>query len=237
MPRSTPEISSSVEGPSGVEPQRDVRHALQRHAGGGVGERAAVRALPPGQVRDAPVGLVADEPPVADDVPALRLDALVVVADGRQAVLGRTVAHDVHHLGAVLQAAELVRRRERGARVRRLVAQRAVQLGGVPDRLVDGQPQVGRVDDEVVHARLDRRRGQLLGEVLRDAGQLVVPVPGRTGEVFVAAPGGRGQAAHRVEAALVEADGGHHGREAHALLGGHRARGVGVELVLLHLEQ
>src|SRR3569833_4222747 len=61
--------------------ERDVRHALQRHAGGGVGERAAVRALPPGEVRDAPVGLVAAEPPVADAVPALRLDALVVVAD------------------------------------------------------------------------------------------------------------------------------------------------------------
>ena len=80
-------------------------------------------------------------------------DALVVVADGGQAVLGGAVAGDVHDRGAVLERAELVVGGERGAGVVGLVAQRPVQLGGVPDRLVDGEPQVGRVDHQVVACR------------------------------------------------------------------------------------
>ena len=149
---------------------------------GGVGVRAAVGPLEAGQLRDPPVELVADERAVLHQVPGLALDALVVVPDGRQAVLGGAVTGDVHQLGAVLQLAELVEGGEGGARVGGLVAQRAVQLGGVPDGLVDGQPQVGRVDDQVVDARLDARRAHLLGEQLRDPRQLdsqSQPVPVR----------------------------------------------------------
>ena len=58
---------------------------------------------------------------------------------------------------AVAQGAELVEGGERRAGVGRLVAERAVELGRVADRLVDGQPQVGRVDDQVVAAGLDAR--------------------------------------------------------------------------------
>ena len=69
-------------------------------------------------------------------------DALVVVADGGQAVLDGAVAGDVHDRRAVLQRAELVDGGERRAGVVGLVAERPVELGGVADRLVDGQPQV-----------------------------------------------------------------------------------------------
>jgi hypothetical protein len=82
----------------------------------------------------------------------------------------------------VLQVPELVDGGERGAGVGRLVAQRPVQLGGVADRLVDGQPQVRRVDDEVVAAGLHRRRLGLLRAAARDLGDLArqsQPVPVR----------------------------------------------------------
>ena len=99
---------------------------------------------------DAPVELVADEHAVADEVEGLRLDALVVVADGGQAVRDRAVAGHVHDLRAVAERAELVEGGERGPGVGRLVAHRPVELGGVADRLVDREPEVRGIDDEVV---------------------------------------------------------------------------------------
>ena len=157
---------------------------------GGVGERAAVGAAAVElrlHVPHRPVELVADQHAVADDVPALGLHALVVVADGGQAVLDGAVAGDVHDVGAVLQRAELVVGRERRAGVVGLVAERPVELGGVADRLVDGQPQVRRVDDQVVAAGLDGRRLELLGQQLGHLVELGVPVVEAGGEVLPAA--------------------------------------------------
>jgi hypothetical protein len=132
-----------------------------------------------------------------------------------------------------------VERREGGAGVGGLVAERAVQFGGVADGLVDGQPQVGRVDDEVVQARLDAGRTHLLGEQLRQLLQLALPVPAGAGEVLPAASDRRCDRPHRVELAARLVD--RHGRQLrvqpYALLGGHRPGGVGVELVLVHGEQ
>ena len=71
-------------------------------------------------------------------------------------MLDRAVAGHVHHRAAVVQGAELVEGGERGAGVGRLVAQRPVELGGVADRLVDGEEEVLRVDHQVVAAGLDR---------------------------------------------------------------------------------
>ena len=179
MPRSTPAISSSVDGPSGRGLQRHVGHPLDRHVAGGVGERAAVGPAEALQRRHPPVELVADQDAVRDDVPLLAGDALVVVADRGQAVLDGPVAGDVHHRRAVLQGAELVEGGERGAGVVGLVAERPVQLGGVPDRLVDGQPQVGRVDDQVVAARLDRRAPRASRPAARAARPARPPSPSR----------------------------------------------------------
>ena len=58
-----------------------------------------------------------------------------------------------------------------------LVAEGPVELGGVPHRLVDGEPQVGGVDDEVVGARLHRRRRHLLGQQRRGCVRARRPSP------------------------------------------------------------
>ena len=164
-------------------------------------------------------------------------DAVVVEADGGQAVGDRAVAGDVHQVRAVAQRAELVGRGEAGARVGGLVADGAVVLGGVPDGLVDGEPEVGRVDDQVVRARDHARRLDLLGEQLGNRGELGLEVPAVAGEVLPAAARGGGERIHGLEAAGGPVDGGRGdgGRDAHPLLERRGAREVGVELALADL--
>ncbi len=105
---------------------------------------------------DAPVELVADQNAVAHQVEGLALDPLVVDGHGGQAVLHRAVTGHVHDRGAVGERADLVEGGERGAGVGRLVSDGAVELGGVSDRLVNGEPEVGGIDHQVVATRLDR---------------------------------------------------------------------------------
>ena len=188
--------------------QRDVGHPLDRHVVRGVGERAAVGAGEAEAGGEGAVELVADEHAVADEVPLGGGDAVVVEADGGEAVVDRAVAGDVHEVGAVAQRAELVGGGEAGARVGGLVADGAVVLGGVADRLVDGEPEVGRVDDQVVRARDDAGRLDLLGEELGDGGELGVEVPAVAGEVLPAPARGRGEGVHGLEAACGAVDGG-----------------------------
>ncbi len=236
-------MSSSVAGPSSGRLQRDVGHPLDGDVAGGVGVGAPVGAALPGircsQLRlhqaHRPVELVADQHAVPDDVPGLGLHALVVVADGREPVLDGAVAGDVHDRRAVLELAELVVGRERGAGVVGLVAERAVELGRVPDRLVDRQPQVRRVDHQVVAAGLDAGRLELLGEQLGHLCDLAVPVVAAVGEVLPAAADRRRDAGHRVEGVGAGAHRLEAGLHPHPLLGGAGARQVGVVLVLLHL--
>ncbi len=238
MPSSTPAISSCGRRPALGRPERHVRHPLYRHVGGGVGERAAVGPAEPLHAGHPPVELVAGEHAARDEVPGLGGDPLVVVADGGQAVPGGPVPGDVHHRGAVLQAAELVRGSERGARVRGLVAERPVQFGRVADRLVDDQPQVAGVDDQVVAAGPDAGGGQLPGQQPGQLGQLGGKVPGRGAgpgaapQVLQPTPGRRRQRAHGLEpAAGLDRDRGHLRMEPHPLL--QRGGGpVGVELAL-----
>ena len=193
----------------------------------------------PVQLRHPAVELVADQDAVLDQVPVLAGDALVVVADGRQAVLDGAVAGDVHDRRAVLQRAELVEGGERRAGVGGLVAERPVQLGGVADRLVDGQPQVGRVDDQVVAAGLDDGRPHLLGEQLGQLGELGVPVPAGAGQVLPAAADRRRERAHGLERAVARStatavSSGWMRTRCCVVVG---AGGVGVELVLLDLRR
>ena len=149
-----------------------------------------------------PVELVAGQHAAGDQVPGLGGDPLVVVADGGQPVLGASGRPVTCISGEpYCRRAQLVQGGERGARVGGLVAERPVQLGGVADRLVDGQPQVGRVDDQVVAAGLDRRRGQLLGQQLGQLRQLGGEVPAGAGQVLPAAAGRRRQRAHGLEPA------------------------------------
>lgn len=120
-----------------------------------------------------------------------------------------------------------------------LVAERAVQFGRVADGLVDRQPQVGRVDDEVVQARLDARRPHLLREQLGDPRQLLVPVPAGTRQVLPTPAHGRRDGPHGVEltARLVDRHRVQLRMQPDALLRRHGPGGVGVELVLVHGEQ
>ena len=215
--------------------ERDVRHPLQRDVSGLIGERASVRSTEPLFVRHLPIELISDQHAVADDIPRLRLDALVVVADGREAVLDLAIAGHVHHRRAELQRVELVERRERRARVVRLIAEHAIELSRVTDRLVDRQPQVRRIDDDVVAARRDRGRRHLLLEQRRNfVGVLREVVDVR--EVLPALPGWRRRAPHRLERAcgFVDADRSEIALHAHALLRDARAGQRGEVLLLAH---
>ena len=174
--------------------QRHVGHALNGHVQRRVGERAPVGALEAHGGGDGAVELVADQRPVAHEIERLGADALAVDAHGGQPVRHGAIPGHVHDGGAVAQRAQLVEGREGGPGVGRLVADGPVELGGVPDGLVDGEPQVRRVDDEVVGPGLDRGRLQLLGQQLGQLGQLGVPVPiarptsGRSGTPSPARP-------------------------------------------------
>ena len=204
MPRSTPEISSSVLGPVRVRLQRDVRHPLHRDVAGGVGVRAAVGPRPALLGRHLPVELVADQRAAGDDVELLLAHALVVVADGGQAVLDQPVAGHVHGRAAVAQDAQLVEGGERGAGVRRLVAQRPVQLGGVADRLVDGQEQVARVDDQVVGPASTEGAATWPARSSPSLGHLGVEVPAGARQVLPAAARRRRQRPHGGEAGVAD---------------------------------
>src|SRR5690625_2066017 len=81
--------------------ERDIGHALDGHVAGGVGEGATVGAFEAHPGRDRAVELVTHQHSVTDDVPRLRLDAVVVVADRGQAVFDRAVAGHAHDRRAV----------------------------------------------------------------------------------------------------------------------------------------
>jgi hypothetical protein len=103
---------------------------------------------------------------------------------------------------------------------------------------VDGQPQVRRVDDEVVAPRLDRGRLGLLGEQRRQLGELVVPVVQAAGQVLPAAARRQRQRPHRLEAAArIDPGRGQARLHPHPLLGRGRPSRVGVELALERLLQ
>src|SRR6516225_10857831 len=101
-----------------------------------IGVRAAVGARLAQSWGEYPVELVADEYPVAHQIPALRGHSLVVVTDAGQAVLDGAVGRHVHNRRPVAHDAELVGGGERGSGVGRLVADRAVVFGCVADGFV-----------------------------------------------------------------------------------------------------
>ena len=230
-------------GPSvaGVR-QRHVGHALNRHVHRRVGERAPVGALEAHRRRDGAVELVADEDPVAHEVEGLARHALVVDADGGQAVLDGAVAGHVHDGGAVGERAQLVEGGERGPGVGRLVADGPVELGGVPDRLVDREPQVGRVDDEVVGAGLAPRArasfsASSSGSRASSASQSQFPAD--AGPVRYSQPRPTGGASVRIVSKPVvgERERLELGLQPHPVLGGPRPVEVGQVRLLGHRQQ
>jgi len=205
----------------------------------GVGVGAAVGPFHAQPRGEHAIELVANEDAVTHQVPALGRHAVVVVTDGRQAMLDGAVGAHVHHVGAVAQGAQLLRGGEGGAGVGRLVPDGAVVLRGVADGLVDGQPQVGRVYDQVGRAGDDAGGLDLLAQQLGELGQLVVPVPGGLRAQVLPAATDRGcQGPHRLERTghLVDRGGLDLGVQPHPLLSGGRAGEVGVEGLFLDLQ-
>ena len=92
-------------------------------------------------------GEVAGEEALVDEHRALRGHALVVPAEGAEPGRARRVGGHGHLLAAVAEGAEQVRGQERRARVRGLVAEHAVELGGMAARLVDLERRLGGVED------------------------------------------------------------------------------------------
>src|SRR3954468_17942637 len=86
-------------------------------------------------------GLITDKDAVFEDVPLHRLDAVVVVPAGREAVFLSLVAFNVDELRAVLEFPELLARGERRAREIGFEAKYAVEFRRVTNRLVNRQPQ------------------------------------------------------------------------------------------------
>ena len=190
---------------------------------------------------DGAVELVADQHAVAHQIERLGLDALVVDADGGQSVRHGAVPGHVHDGGAVGERAQLVERGERRAGVGGLVADGPVELGGVPDRFVDGEPQVRGVDDEVVRPRLHRWRTELLGQEPGQLLQLLVPAPGAGGgrarQELPAATDRRGQCAHGLESVVRQCQRLQLRLQAHPVLRGAGPVEVGQVGLLRHREQ
>ncbi|CAB4919919.1 unannotated protein [freshwater metagenome] len=173
--------------------QAHVRHPLNRGVLGGVGVGAPIAAGQAELPGHGAVELVADEHAVADEVPLLGGHPFVVPACGGEAELGCPVAGHVHERRAVLQAPELVGGGERGTRVVRLVAERAVELGRMADRLMDGKPEIRRIEHDGGRAWRDARGGELLGEKVGHGGDLSVPIPAVAAQVLESARDWRGE--------------------------------------------
>src|SRR3954463_5566015 len=109
------------------------------------------------------------------------------------------VAGDVHQWRPVLEIVELVRGRKRHPRIVRFVAECAVEFCRMPNGLVNGQPQVRRVDDQVITSRLDGWSVELLDQPPRQLSELAVPVPTGASLVLPASPCRRCDGSHGFE--------------------------------------
>jgi len=68
---------------------------------------------------------------------------------------------------------------------------------------VDGQPEIGRIDHQVVAAGLDARRLHVFSQQVGQLRDLGIGIPADPGQVLPAPAGGWGDRPHRVELAAV----------------------------------
>ena len=195
--------------------QADVRHPLHRDVRRGSRRtrsrwsgRAVAELVLPGHPA---VELVADEGAVADEVPRLGLHALVVLADGGQAVLDRAVAGHVHERrcrSAASRAGRAWRTRCRRTPPRSRARGRA-RWRGRSTRGWSARGWSGRRRGRSGRAR-PRVPASFSRTQLRAAGaQLGGPVPGRrrrAGQVLPAPADRRGDGAHASQHARRSAD-------------------------------
>ena len=134
--------------------QPDVGHPHHRQPGPAVGpDHPAVREA--GHRAGVPPGQHPGPDPVPDDVLRRRRRALVVVPERAERAGQRRVGGDRHEVGAEPQRPELGQVQPGRPGVRGLPAEDPVQLGRVPDRLVDLQRHLLAAEDQ----RRSRRPG------------------------------------------------------------------------------
>src|SRR5262245_29381040 len=122
--------------------ERHVRHAWKRDALPRRAVQTAVRALFPDERRQLTGGLPVDEHALLDEIPALPWHTLVVVPDGGQPGRLRAIGDEVHDWRPDAYLADGIGREEAGAGVVGLPTERAIELRGMADRLVNRQPEV-----------------------------------------------------------------------------------------------
>ena len=146
-------------GRSRCEPH--IGHPLERHARPRIRVAAAARFRLSDQVRLIANSLIVLEHALLDDRKLGSQNAVVIVLDGREPAIVRAVAEDVDQLAAKREVPEFLRRKKAGARVIRLISQRAVKLGRVADRFVDRQPEMARKQHQIFLPRRHGRRGKV----------------------------------------------------------------------------
>src|ERR1039458_3017851 len=132
--------------------QPNVGHALERNAGPVVGIAAAARFALADQMGLVADGLVVFENALLDDGKLGGFHSIVVEARGGQTAIGGAIAPYIHQVAANAQRAHLVRGQKAGAGEVGLVAQGAIQLRGMPDALVNGEPEMARHQHQVLLA-------------------------------------------------------------------------------------
>jgi hypothetical protein len=125
----------------------DVGHPDDRQVLPTVGPHGAGRGEAEGRRGVAARGEVLEDAVLDQDGP-LRRHALVVVRERAEPAGQCRVGDDRHLVASVAKCAPVLGREERRAGVRLLHAEDAVELGGVPDRLVHLQDHLRRVEHE-----------------------------------------------------------------------------------------
>ena len=169
--------------------------------------------------------LIVHEDAFVDDGVGRGRNAFVVPAHRCAAARFVPIRLDGHELRTELERPQdlLGRRKEGRAGVVGLVAERAIELGRVRDRFVDGEPQMRRMQHEIPRARLDRRGRELHGRLFRPPPDIRRQV--QTGDVFPAAAGRGGDGSSRLEVGGVRGHrrDGHVGTQSNEGLLDHRA--------------
>ncbi len=182
--------------------EADVGHPHHRQPGPAIGAHAA-GVVEPGDGGRVAAGQHADPRAVAHGVARRGGGALVVEAERPERAGDRRVDRDVHQLRAVLQRADLGQVEPGRAGVGGLPAEDAVELDGVPDRLVDLQRHLLAAEDQRRLAARARRRRQQRPGLLGDTGRVGLdvdlgrPAPSPACRTGPAPPGTSGAASRR----------------------------------------
>ena len=137
--------------------QRNVRHPLQGKLVPTVCKSAAIGGLPPNRFGIANRELIILKSAILDNrkLGALSAHAIIIIRNGGEAAGLSAIADDGDEVAAVAEFSELLDSDEGGSGKVRLVAKRAIQLGGMSNAFVDGQPEIGWMNDQIFLARLD----------------------------------------------------------------------------------